>query len=233
MSVVLNLCPIARWQVAGVSSGRPEQPFIDHVKRRFQELRTSLAESSSIQVTIASEDGLSSSLGKGLAVGQWQTPQYGEEAYQRFIKVLDDETVRLHTDFPDRVRFGWVSGANASPIHLQVWGANSKNWNLKAGATIKGDGQAACMGTQKMGVFGVVTTPYTGIPSDSSAHANDGDKRLMPSLSLQVRARQEPPFLLALPPASLLWFRPVWLPCAVAGRGASRSALYPSARREL
>lgn len=42
-----------------------------------------------------------------------------------------------------------------------VWGANVTNWNLPVGTTIKGLGQAEGMEKQKVGIFGVITTPLS------------------------------------------------------------------------
>ena len=47
---------------------------------------------------------------------------------------------------------------------MQVWGANADNWNLALGSSIPGSGQAADMGVQRLGVFGIVTTPVAGPP---------------------------------------------------------------------
>lgn len=149
---------------SGFSGGFTERPFVLHARARFMALRCTLSSHPDTVVTIASADGMVSSLGKGVAVQQWADSPYGEAAYQRFIAILDAETVSLHALFPTRVTFGTVSGANASSTHLQVWGANSQNWNLPEGEAIPGSGQAACMAIQKAGVFGVITTPSQGEP---------------------------------------------------------------------
>jgi len=62
------------------------------------------------------------------------------------------------------VSIGRVNGAKASQDEWHVWGANARNWNLNDGEAIIGDGQAAAMGNQHMGVFGIVTTPFKGVP---------------------------------------------------------------------
>jgi hypothetical protein len=112
-------------------------------------------------VTIAGE-GATPSLGKGVAAEQWRGQlgaRVGTDAHARFVAALDTALLRLGADFPQRVRFGKVSGAAASAEHYQVWGANARNWRRPDGAKLSGSGQAAAMGVQKPGVFGIVTTP--------------------------------------------------------------------------
>jgi len=49
-----------------------------------------------------------------------------------------------------------------------VWGANVNNWNLPVGTMIYGGQQANGMGTQQIGIFGVITTPlYVNNPPDN------------------------------------------------------------------
>eukprot|EP00966_Prymnesium_polylepis_P090168 2088267-Prymnesium_polylepis.1 len=63
---------------------------------------------------------------------------------------------------PGRVRYGRVSGNAATATHIQVWGASAANVSTCDGARIEGGGQAAVVGVQKPGVFGIVTTPLCG-----------------------------------------------------------------------
>ena len=139
------------------SSTDTVETYIDHARSRVESLRAELQASSTLQVIIAGENG-SPSLGRGVAIKQWQR-RFGKDASERFLAELESGLHRLAQDFPDRVSFGTVSGAAASPEHVMVWGANARNWRLPEGAHISGSGQAAAMGVQRPGVFGIVTTP--------------------------------------------------------------------------
>ena len=93
---------------------------------------------------------------------QWRQKlgaRLGAGAHTRFVGALDAALLQLAADFPERVRFGAVSGTAASAEHYQVWGANARNWRRPDGAKISGSGQAAVMGAQRPGVFGIVSTP--------------------------------------------------------------------------
>ena len=141
-----------------------EMPFIKHVHERFESLRAILTADSTVRVTIGGNVS-GSLLGKGFAVQHWQ--QCGSGSYKKFMESLNTHISELEAEFPGQVSFGVVSGSAANLKHYQVWGANSSNWNLPNGSTICGNGMAAGMGIQKEGVFGVVTSPCTGIPLSS------------------------------------------------------------------
>ena len=132
-----------------------------HMQVRVGELTHALEANASVQVTIAGKDG-KPSLGKGAAAEQWRGQlgaRLGADAHAQFVEALDAALLLLAADFPQRVRFGAVSGAAASIEHFQVWGANARNWQRPDGAKISGSGQAAAMGVQRPGVFGIITTP--------------------------------------------------------------------------
>jgi hypothetical protein len=75
----------------------------------------------------------------------------------RELQVLFDG---LQARFPGRVTFTTqLEGARASSTRFLVWGAHARNWNLQDGIFIPGGGQAAAMGRQKRGIFGIITTP--------------------------------------------------------------------------
>ena len=103
---------------------------------------------------------------QGLAREQWKRAfPSNKQAHGRFVASLEEGIANLRGAFPGRIAFGQVSGAAATSQNIQVWGANADNWNLALGSSIHGAGQAAAMGVQGPGVFGIVTTPVCGSPS--------------------------------------------------------------------
>ena len=138
------------------------EPYYTHVDKRVKQLRNLLEKNSRLKITIAGDHN-GSLLGKGFAKHQWLYV-YSLYEYQKFITFLNISLLKLTQDYPKRVCFGKVSGKKANKSHYQVWGANAKNWKLQAGSEIPGGGQAAAMGIQKLGVFGIVTTPVAGNP---------------------------------------------------------------------
>lgn len=145
----------------GLTHERLLNELMAHMQVRVGELTHALEANASVQVTIAGKDG-KPSLGKGAAVEQWRGQlgaRLGADAHAHFVEALDSALLLLAADFPQRVRFGAVSGAAASIEHFQVWGANARNWQRPDGAKISGSGQAAAMGVQRPGVFGIITTP--------------------------------------------------------------------------
>ena len=106
----------------------------------------------------------------GLGI-DWTDWTLGEGSHARFLQAIDADLAQLAADFPLRVSFDAVGGAAASAEHYQVWGANARNWQLPDGATISGSGQAAAMGVQKPGVFGIVTTPKYPLGDELNAGA--------------------------------------------------------------
>ena len=161
----LERLPAAGGEVSGpttvVGHARVLDELLAHVQARVGTLRKALGGSASVHVTIAGEGG-APSLGKGAAKEQWRRQlgaSAGADAHAHFIEALDRALLRLAADFPQRVHFGAASGAAASAEHYQVWGANARNWRRPDGARVSGSGQAAAMGVQRPGVFGIVTTP--------------------------------------------------------------------------
>jgi hypothetical protein len=146
---------------------RKEEPFIRHAERRLAELRVQLLTDSRVRVTIAGGNGRSY-LGQGPVYQQWKrvcTDRRDKKAYENFMGALERGIEQLCSEFPSRVAFGQVCGSDASPTHLQVWGANADNWNLAIGSSIPGrGGDAAAMRVQCAGVFGIVTCPRAGPP---------------------------------------------------------------------
>ena len=135
-----------------------------HVMQRVNELSQKLQTNKSLIVTIAGTKSEGSKLGKHRARGQWLSKGYTIAQYDEFITFLDSQLNNLKRNFPKRVSFGFIAEKNASANHYQVWGANARNWNLKNGNIIPGEGQARAVNRQIPGVFGIVTTPINGIP---------------------------------------------------------------------
>ena len=99
-------------------------------------------------------------LGTGLAIGQWGD----RESWFSMIKYINSKVEYLMNKFgPSVIKVGFV-GAKQNPSNklIHIWGANATNWNLKPGEKIQGGGQAAHMGIQKPGIFGIITTPSGG-----------------------------------------------------------------------
>ena len=153
---------------SGLPSSAPqiEGPFVAHARARVEELRLMMLANVRVTVTVPGCP-VAVALGTGLAVSQWNAAfaQGGNVARLRFVGELQTLFAALAAQFPGRVLFGTVSGAAASETCFQVWGANNKNWDLPNGTPILGGGQAAVMGVQKLGVFGIVTTPLAGVPA--------------------------------------------------------------------
>ena len=151
--------------VSPTRSERIAEPYLRHVRERFEVLRSSLSRDPFLTVRIAGENN-TSSLGRGLARDQWADAygKWGLQAWALVTGAIGDLSHKLKSDYPHRVTFGRVSGADAGPSNLVVWGANARNWDLPDGKFIDGAGQAAAMGYMKPGIFGVVTTPLRGPP---------------------------------------------------------------------
>jgi len=129
-----------------------------HARARVVELSNMLSASRVTIITVPSMDG-HQTLGTGNARHQWAAVPALAGHYDSYISYLHGLFVRLEANAGGRVIFGSVRGALASARCIQVWGANWENWELPNGTQITGEGQARCMGNQKPGVFGVVTTP--------------------------------------------------------------------------
>jgi len=136
---------------------------IKHQKNRFAELDSYLNMHPSAHVIIAGEPKENKHyLGTGIAKNTWE-----EIDIQKYILMnanLNTLTQNLIQKYPTRVKYGKVgnrSNFKPGPNLLYVWGANEGNWNLEPGEMIIGEGQAAGMGIQRQGVFGIVTMPTT------------------------------------------------------------------------
>ncbi len=97
-------------------------------------------------------------VGEGVTDFSAQFP-IGKASLQDFVDIYGAENAK------EKLGVSGVAGEvtnieNFNVIH--VWGANAKNWNEGDQERIGGGGQASAMGTQKEGVFGIVTTPIEG-----------------------------------------------------------------------
>ena len=152
-------------------AGNPEVPFITHALRRLAFLRDRLRADPAVVVTVAGRD-FESSLGKD-AKGQWRAAygEQGEPARLRFLKAFEDALARLDHGFPGRVHYDTLPIRPFSKSHYQVFGANLENFNLPHGESFVGaGGVAAKIGSQELGVFGIITTPLRGDPQQLTEH---------------------------------------------------------------
>jgi hypothetical protein len=147
------------------------EPFVAHARARVQQLHDQLTDDDRTQVEVAGNPATGKhSLGTGRARGQWIDkkkgwPVRGDEARQLLVRELQVLFDGLQARFPGRVTFTTqLEGARASSTRFLVWGAHARNWNLQDGIFIPGGGQAAAMGRQKRGIFGIITTPLEGLP---------------------------------------------------------------------
>jgi len=180
---------------------------LNHQRYRFAQLYRLLQSDPEITVIIpinTSVTPLEHGLGRGLAVGMWNSinSDYSKSSIDNLTQLVD----LLIKKFPEQVKYGAVGtngyaqsftkgllttfvnqlsekdkkklvGYNGRLIKLippsnkvyHVWGANEDNWNLPNpnaenpnNITIPGANQAAAMGEQKIGIFGVITTPVDG-----------------------------------------------------------------------
>jgi len=147
--------------------------FIEHAKYRINLLRQKLKDNQDVRVTIAGNVSYGEHyLGKGLAVNQWIQNKYASKkevsiyAWNRFMNILQIEIENLEKKYRNRVSYGTLVRTTASDINILVWGANSDNWDGdgKNNIPINGSGQAEAMSPYGPGVFGIITTPLTGLP---------------------------------------------------------------------
>jgi hypothetical protein len=141
--------------------GSTVQKVIKHQKERFAQLRTFLSSSPANKVIIAGSANRPEAMSLGTKRGRdsWWDPN----DYAAMNANLLSLCRRLKDEFPDRVSFGIVGNEASMPPSknvYHVWGANWGNWNLQEGVMISGGGQAAVMGIQRPGVFGIVTTSF-------------------------------------------------------------------------
>ena len=148
------------------------EPFVAHARARVRQLHDALTADAQTQVEVAGDPFTGKhSLGTGLARGQWTDekrggwPTLGDSARLLFVRELQALFDDLLKVFPGRVTFNdKLEGTRASSTRFLVWGANARNWQVPDGALISGGGQAAAMGRQRPGVFGIITTPVDGLP---------------------------------------------------------------------
>ena len=145
-------------------------------------------------VIIASDNGSQTNIGTLNAMTQWKTyndntrsPNLQSELSIYNINKLSDWLYKKHKG---KVFFEPIGTQNETHKFgenvAHVWGANINNFNLTPGTKIEGDGQARAFdtvvnlgdGTQKDGIFGVVSTPYQ-LSSDAEVNKHiivDGEK---------------------------------------------------------
>ena len=128
-------------------------------------------------------------LGVGAAFNQWLelyqgSSENGREHYTYVLQRIDALVNKLFTTFniegkEDRIQCDQISSEQASDTTFIVWGANVINWNTDIGTDIGSDprwsGQAKHIGKQKMGVYGIVTTPL-GLNEDNMDEIFTDDK---------------------------------------------------------
>jgi len=183
----------ARQIGAAGSDQAAEDAIIKHINKRFDELEAILKNNPGTIVVIAgrfNKDAAASldkpdpndnygrnghKLGTGLAKDQWGNSPEEEARWRRSVAVTDDRVAKLLNDYKGRVSIGNVGYAEKgqpfavreqpSEECIHVWGANAGNWNLNENDSIGGGGQAQAMSAQpaRVGVFGIVTTPFGGI----------------------------------------------------------------------
>ena len=91
-------------------------------------------------------------LGTGIARNTWPINEY-----KMMIIHLNQLIEDLVKKYPGRIKFDRVGDNTISATNIHVWGANRRNWNQPNGTPIEGSGQAAVMGIQRPGVFGIIT----------------------------------------------------------------------------
>lgn len=173
-------------------------PYFRHIDRRFHELRQDVL--AGAYVTI---DGIGDepSLGRGGARAHW-VAAFGDVAgvamWRLVVQRLSSLSLHLHMDFQGRVRFGNVREQDVEPGHILVWGADAISWALPNGSDIPGAGQAVARGKKVVGVFGIVTTPSRGPPTELGGPGSDG--YVEASSGNAVEVQQVAPVLLRVDP---------------------------------
>jgi hypothetical protein len=157
-----------------------------HQIQRFEELYNLLLTNKDVRVMIptetipanqTSENNILSKkifhgLGSGLARGQWGDKVLSNANLQNLSSMIQV----LVTNYGERIQFGSIGPApGKAPFFvkegpscklLHLWGANINNWDLPDSTMISGGGQAAVIGKQIPGVFGIITTPLGMDPSN-------------------------------------------------------------------
>ncbi len=140
-----------------------------HITERFELLSKMLSHNGEYRVIFPGISATNHYLGTGLARVQWSNSVQSSAIVSQISGLI----AKLGVKFPGRITYGNVGDVGktvgtqfivspdkaASKNLIHVWGANADNWNLGDGGDITGGGQAAVMGKQRPGVFGIVTTP--------------------------------------------------------------------------
>ncbi len=159
------------------------EPYIEHINERFDILDRKLSDNSIKKVIFAGKDD-KHALGTGYAIGQWKN-EYGEVKGNEYSnKIIDHITNKINDLKGKHGKKIEIGPVGLEPIGgkwefnkpselpsdrvYHVWGANNKNWNLPKGKNISGGGQASYFPKQQSGVFGIVTTPLNGDPTEKS-----------------------------------------------------------------
>ena len=156
------------------------KPFIDHAVIRVNQLIYQLAYNNEAHVVIpGSTSNEKHNLGTGLAKDQWIEYYIKNgnhpinviiSAQRLFVEKLGDFFKSLKTRFNKRVLYvSEVNNSIANKNNIVVWGANSENCYGNAGEAIDGEGQASKMIAHGPGVFGIITTPLTGLPDEEKS----------------------------------------------------------------
>jgi hypothetical protein len=140
--------------------------FIDHARDRIQQLREKLTNPDTLVIIPGNNDNNEHYLGKGLAIHQWGKTDINIYAWKLFIDDLTNELNKLQREFPFQVIYDTFDRKRADNNNIIVWGANSHNVEGEDNHYIDGGGQAAYIGTYGNGIFGIITTPTTGLPID-------------------------------------------------------------------
>ena len=102
-------------------------------------------------------------LGTGLAENQWYYYVKDTKKYIKMLNIINIEVNKLCLKYPEKVIFGNIHEKYYTKNVIRIFGANSSNWNLDEQTKIIGNGQAKVIGTQNFNVFGIVTTPVSGV----------------------------------------------------------------------
>ena len=152
------------------------QAFKDHIDSRISDITDQIAENPDLKVTIAGEEGASeSSIGKGIAKGQWDSYSNTnniENPRSDVMDYMDDKFNDLIENNPN-VKYGEVGG-EIPEGELHVWGANNSNFDIPNGETLpNAGGMAEDIGEASSRELGIVSTPSFGVPATATTATAD------------------------------------------------------------
>jgi hypothetical protein len=143
------------------------EKIMNHINWRFMELEKKMNHDSRVKITFPGDNSDNHQLGVPY-VDDWKLIDRVNwlKLSNHLHTYISSKIRELEKNFPPisdkRVRFGEVLYDNANERSIQVWSANSINWNLPKGVEIPGLYQAQQMRFQEPGVFGIVVTPKYG-----------------------------------------------------------------------